>query len=65
MIPAHQGLARAIEMIAHRPARNGEIASAVRRAPIMVPSMQQLKEVFAAPDSLTEGEQQACNMATD
>jgi len=27
--------------------------------------MQQLKEVFAAPDSLTEGEQQACNMATD
>ena len=45
--------------------RYREEIAAARRAQVKVASLRQIKDVCVAPDGLTEGENQACNMATD
>ncbi|MGB9151667.1 MAG: hypothetical protein WCD70_01100 [Alphaproteobacteria bacterium] len=55
----------AIETIIYGMPHSGEAVIVSRKRPVKIPSLQQLKEILAMPEPLTEGEQQACNMATD
>jgi hypothetical protein len=64
MIGTHQNRALATKSVAYgRP--NGEVVIVAHRSPVKIPSLQQLREVFAISDALNEKENQVCNRATD
>lgn len=65
MAQAHQNTARVIETTAYGKPQGGEVIPATRRTPVRIPSLQQLREVFTPSDRLTDGENEACNRATD
>jgi hypothetical protein len=65
MFPVNQNKARVVETTAYEKAQNGETAVVLRRIPVKLPSLQQLPEVFATSDLLTEEERRACNKAAD
>lgn len=65
MAQAHQNTARVIETTTYGKPQDGEVIPVTRKAPVRIPSLQQLREVFTTSDCLTDGENEACNRATD